>query len=153
ETSADLVAICTGTDTELLPESTDGLVVRYLQMLGTAPLSPPLRTALAGGDAMRYYPAFDLPERAALPPADPRVDRFGAHLLAAPRPDGRLPIGDTHVADRPGLFGSEEDADRYLLERAEDVLGVALPRIERRWTGSYLRRSEGSDPPLPGLSP
>src|SRR5262249_58315680 len=105
------------------------------------------------GAALRYPADSALAGREARPPADPRVDRFGAQLLVAPRPDGRLTIGDTHVDDRPGLFGSEEDADRYLLERAEDVLGVALPRIERRWTGSYLRRSEGSDPPLPRLSP
>jgi FAD dependent oxidoreductase TIGR03364 len=141
-TEGDLVALCTGTATELLP-AVDGLVRRNLQMLATAPLSTPLRVAVAGGDAMRYYPAFDLPERRELSPPALAVDRHGAQLLVAPRADGRLTIGDTHVDDRPGRFGSDEEADRWLLEEADGALAVPLPPVERRWTGSYLRRDAG----------
>jgi hypothetical protein len=93
---------------------------------------------------MRYYPAFDLPERAALPPADPIVERYAAQLLAVPRADGALTVGDTHVDDEPGTFGSSEEADEHLLGRVEEILD-RRGAVTRRWTGSYLRRTDGAD--------
>ena len=36
-------------------------------MMQTAPTSEQITTAIADADSMRYYPAFDLPGRAALP--------------------------------------------------------------------------------------
>ena len=144
---ADLVALCTGVATELFPaDLVEGAALsrRNLQMLGTAPCSPTLRTAIAGGDAMRYYPAFDLPERERLPPAENAVDRFAAQLLIAPRADGRLTIGDTHIDDEPGRFGSEEEADGYMLAQARAAISTPLPEVERRWTGTYLRRADGT---------
>ena len=145
---ADLVVVCPGDALELVPEETEqtaGLRRRNLQMLETRPLDPPLGIALADGDALRYYPAFDLPERAALPPADPVVARLAVQLLVAPRPDGRLTVGDTHVDDEPGAFGSDEEADEHLLARGRGLLSGATLRVRRRWTGSYLRRTDGRD--------
>jgi hypothetical protein len=93
---------------------------------------------------MRYYPSFDLPERAALAPADPIVERYRAQLLAVPRSDGALTIGDTHIDDQPDTFGSSEEADEHLLARVEEILG-RRGTVRRRWTGSYLRRTDGTD--------
>src|SRR5262249_40941032 len=88
-----------------------------------------------------------------LPEQDPIARRHSAQLLVAPRADRTLTIGDTHVDDTPGAFGSDEDADRYLISRATEVL-VEPPAIRRRWTGSYLRRTDGGDPVLlPGIGP
>src|ERR1700727_876267 len=42
-----------------------------LQMLQTRPFAGRLTTAVADGDSMRYYPAFDLPGRAELAPQPP----------------------------------------------------------------------------------
>ena len=42
-----------------------------LQMMQTAPRAERLPTALADADSMRYYPAYDLPGRASLPPQAP----------------------------------------------------------------------------------
>jgi glycine/D-amino acid oxidase-like deaminating enzyme len=139
-TEGDVVVLCPGTATELLPSSA-GMTVRNLQMLGLGPLD--LRVALAGPDSLRYYPVFDLPERAGLQPPDPAVERLGAQLLVAPRADGGLTVGDTHVDDEPGAFGADEDGDRYLLHEAQTALAPQLPPVERRWTGSYLLRREG----------
>jgi FAD dependent oxidoreductase TIGR03364 len=144
----DLVVLCPGDAIELLPaEVVERTAVkrRNLQMLETTAPTPPLRTALADGDALRYYPAFDLPGRANLPPPDPIVEQFALQLLIAPRLDGRLTIGDTHVDDHPGAFGSSEDADEHLLARARGLLGDPGLQVRRRWTGSYLRRTDGRD--------
>jgi hypothetical protein len=114
-------------------------------MLETDRPDAPLRIALADGDALRYYPAFDLPERALLPAPEPIVEQLGVQLLVAPRIDGRLTLGDTHVDDRPGAFGSDEEADSHLLDSACRLLAQATLRVRRRWTGSYLRRTDGRD--------
>ena len=145
---ADLVVVCPGDSVELIAAETveaAGLRRRNLQMLEAHELAPPLAVALADGDALRYYPAFDLPERAALPPPELVVADFAAQVLVAPRPGGRLTLGDTHVDDSPGAFGSDERADDHLLRRAGELLAGAVLRVRRRWTGSYLRRTDGRD--------
>ena len=43
-----------------------------LQMMQTAPLAERVTTALADGDSLRYYPAYDLPGRVQLPRRTPR---------------------------------------------------------------------------------
>lgn len=145
---ADLVILSPGDALELVPDEVvvdAGLGRRNLQMLDTRPLERPLRTAVADGDALRYYPAFDLPERKALPPPAPVVDRLAVQLLIAPRADRSLTVGDTHVDDRPGAFGSDEEADEHLLRRGSELLAGLPLRVRRRWTGSYLRRTDGRD--------
>jgi hypothetical protein len=67
----DLVILCPGA-------AHTGVAGRYLarsgvrrvrlQMMQTAPLAERITTALADGDSLRYYPAYDLPGRAQLPP-------------------------------------------------------------------------------------
>src|SRR6201994_3466018 len=61
-----------------------------LQMLQTRPFAGQLTTAVADGDSMRYYPAFDPPGRAGLPPQPPVAARNRAQLLMVQRLDGRL---------------------------------------------------------------
>ena len=144
---ADIVVVCPGDALELIPLEAAlraGLRRRNLQMLETDRLAAPLPFALADGDALRYYPAFDLPERAGLPAPTAVVERLGVQLLVAPRADGRLTVGDTHVDDRPGAFGSEEEADEHLLRRLGELLGPGV-KVRRRWTGTYLRRTDGAD--------
>jgi FAD dependent oxidoreductase TIGR03364 len=141
----DCVALCVGDDPTLIPiDLTPGLRRRRLQMIETEAASRPPVSALANGDAMRYYPVLDLPERELLAPPDPLIESHGAQLLVAPRADGRLTLGDTHTDDEAGAFGIDERADDYVLNEARRVLG-GLPPVDRRWTGSYLRRTDGGD--------
>jgi FAD dependent oxidoreductase TIGR03364 len=137
----DLVVLCPGA-------AHTGIAGRYLarsggvrrvrlQMMQTAPLDARLTTALADGDSLRYYPAFDLPGRAALPPQPPAAERARAQLLLVQRADGGLTIGDTHEYAEPFAFDLDEDAYDHLRGRAEALLGVPLPRIQRRWAGVY----------------
>jgi len=145
---ADLVVVCSGGSPELVPASVveDARLSRLrLQMMETRPLASPPPTAVANGDALRYYPAFELPERERLPLPDPIVTRLNLQLLIVPRPDGRLTIGDTHVDDPAAEVGSDEEADEYLLRRTRELLPAASISVRRRWTGSYVRRRDGRD--------
>jgi FAD dependent oxidoreductase TIGR03364 len=137
----DLVILCPGA-------AHTGIAGRYLarsggvrrvrlQMMQTAPLDDRITTALADGDSLRYYPAFDLPGRAALPPQAGVAAPTRAQLLLVQRADGGLTIGDTHEYAEPFTFDVDEDAYDHLRGRAEALLGTPLPRIRRRWAGVY----------------
>ncbi|MBV9794542.1 MAG: TIGR03364 family FAD-dependent oxidoreductase [Actinobacteria bacterium] len=108
-----------------------------LQMMQTQPFAGRLTTAVADGDSMRYYPAFDLPGRADLPPQPPVAARTRAQLLLVQRLDGTLTIGDTHEYDEPFGFDVDEDAYDHLRARASQLLGAPLPPTQRRWAGVY----------------
>ena len=108
-----------------------------LQMMQTAPLAERITTALADGDSLRYYPAYDLPGRAQLPPQAAAAGRARAQLLLVQRADGGLTIGDTHEYAEPFAFDVDEDAYDHLRGRAEALLGGPIPQVRRRWAGVY----------------
>jgi FAD dependent oxidoreductase TIGR03364 len=110
-----------------------------LYMAETEPLGDTLTTSVANGDSFRYYPGFaefakDILDAQPSPAAD-----FAIQLLCQQRLHGGLTIGDTHEPEVPGLF---ETLDRPMdiIERAARlVIGPAMPRIERRWSGVYYQ--------------
>jgi FAD dependent oxidoreductase TIGR03364 len=138
----DLVVLCTGAATRFI----DGLPARRvrLQMLQTAPFDGTLTTALADGDSLRYYPAFELPGRARLAPQDPVAAAARAQLLLVQRADGTLTIGDTHEYDQPFAFDVTSEPNEHLLGGARALLGVPLPPVQRRWAGVYSETTDGS---------
>jgi FAD dependent oxidoreductase TIGR03364 len=138
----DLVVLCTGAATRFI----DGLPARRvrLQMLQTAPFDGTLTTALADGDSLRYYPAFELPGRARLAPQDPVAAAARAQLLLVQRADGTLTIGDTHEYDQPFAFDVTSEPYEHLLGGARALLGVPLPPVQRRWAGVYSETTDGS---------
>lgn len=144
----DLAVVCTGAATELYgPDRVAAAQLRTvrLQMAETVAAPSGLTTAVANGDSLRYYPGFELPARDLLQPPGPAVERYEAQLLLAPRRDGAITIGDTHVFDSPGAFGTDDDAHLYLEREAAAAFGAPLPSIARRWEGAYLRRCDGCD--------
>ncbi len=114
-----------------------------LQMMQTAPLAERLPTALADADSMRYYPAYDLPGRAALPQLGPEISAWAMQLLVVQRSDGGLTIGDTHVYDEPFDFAVDERAYDQLRSRVEAIVGWELPSVVRRWAGTYALVTDG----------
>jgi FAD dependent oxidoreductase TIGR03364 len=108
-----------------------------LQMMQTAPDRQRLATAIADGDSMRYYPAFDLPSRANLPSLPAPTAIWAMQLLLVQRASGELTIGDTHVYDEPFDFAVEETPYDALKSRAERILGRSIAPIIRRWAGVY----------------
>ncbi len=124
-------------------------------MMETAPLGRRLHTSLADGDSLRYYPAFDVPARAALPPQDDLAADFAMQLLVSQRASGALTIGDTHRHDEPFDFALDERPYVELARRVEVLLGAPPPPVERRWSGVYAQHADGAvchrDQPLPGV--
>jgi glycine/D-amino acid oxidase-like deaminating enzyme len=78
-----------------------------------------------------------VPSRAALPPQAAVAAASRSQLLLVQRLDGSLTIGDTHEYDEPFGFDVDETAYDHLLARATALLGVGLPRVQRRWAGVY----------------
>jgi hypothetical protein len=108
-----------------------------LQMMQTSPDPERLTTAIADGDSMRYYPAFELAARANLAPASEPTSTWAMQLLLVQRATGGLTIGDTHLYDEPFDFAVEEAAYDHLRARAERILGRSIPPVVRRWAGVY----------------
>jgi FAD dependent oxidoreductase TIGR03364 len=148
----DLVVLCTGANftgvagphlaaTGALAGAPDaggaGLRRVRLQMLQTRPFAGRLTTSVADGDSLRYYPAYDVPSLASLPPQADVAAANRAQLLMVQRLDGSLTIGDTHEYDEPFAFDVDEGAYDHLLARAAALLGTELPRVQRRWAGVY----------------
>jgi FAD dependent oxidoreductase TIGR03364 len=139
----DLVILCTGAAHtgvagRFLSRCDRPLLRRVrLQMLQTGPFGRRLSTSLADGDSLLYYPAYDLPGRAALAPQEATAAAAGTQLLLAQRLDGSLTIGDTHAYDEPFDFDLDESAYDHLRSVAEDLLGSPLPPTRRRWAGVY----------------
>jgi FAD dependent oxidoreductase TIGR03364 len=122
----------------------DGVRRVRLQMMQTAPMAERLTTAVADGDSLRYYPAYDLPGRSLLPPQAPVAEHSRAQLLMVQRADGSLTIGDTHEYGEPFTFDVASDAYDHLQARAEALLGASIPPVQRRWAGVYSEISIGS---------
>jgi FAD dependent oxidoreductase TIGR03364 len=139
----DLVILCPGaTFTGVVGRylgylARDGVRRVRLQMMQTAPMAERLTTAVADGDSLRYYPAYDLPGRRHLPPQSPVAARARAQLLLVQRADGGLTVGDTHEYGEPFAFDVDEDAYNHLRARAEALLGGPIPRVRHRWAGVY----------------
>jgi FAD dependent oxidoreductase TIGR03364 len=139
----DLVVLCpgaahTGVAGRYLARSGVSAVRRVrLQMMQTEPLAERITTALADGDSLRYYPAYDLPGREQLPPQAVAAARSRAQLLLVQRADGGLTIGDTHEYAEPFAFDLDEGAYEHLRGRAEALLGAPIPPVRRRWAGVY----------------
>jgi FAD dependent oxidoreductase TIGR03364 len=139
----DLVVLCpgaahTGMAGRYLARSGVSAVRRVrLQMMQTEPLAERITTALADGDSLRYYPAYDLPGREQLPPQAVAAARARAQLLLVQRADGGLTIGDTHEYAEPFAFDLDEAAYEHLRGRAEALLGAPIPPVRRRWAGVY----------------
>lgn len=143
----DAVFICTGASHEgLASEALREVSVRRcrLQMMETAPLARPVTTSVADGDSLRYYPAYDVPARAALPPQDDLGASSRMQLLMVQRLDGGLTIGDTHEYDEPFDFAVRDDVAAELCRRAAAVLDEQPPPVVRRWTGVYSETTDGS---------
>jgi FAD dependent oxidoreductase TIGR03364 len=146
----DLIVLCTGAaltgvaGPHLAAMAPPPLRRVRLQMLQTRPFAGRLATAVADGDSLRYYPAYDLPGRSHLAPQVPVAARAKAQLLLVQRLDGSLTIGDTHQYHEPFGFDVDEDAYDHLRARAEALLGSSLPPVQRRWAGVYSQVTDDS---------
>lgn len=108
-----------------------------LNMAETEPLDRTLTTSVANGDSFRYYPGFSEFARDTLDDQSPPAADFAIQLLCQQRLHGGLTIGDTHEPEIPGLFETVDRPMDIIEAAARRVIGPAMPRIERRWSGVY----------------
>ena len=108
-----------------------------LNMAETEPLGQSLTTSIANGDSFRYYPGFTSFANEFLEPQAPLAAQFAIQLLCQQRLHGGLTIGDTHEPETPGLFETLDRPMDIIEAAARLVIGPAMPRIERRWSGVY----------------
>lgn len=136
----DLVVLCTGDQhSGVGAAALAGAPLRRvrLQMMQTAPFDGRLTTAVADGDSLRYYPAFQVSSLADLPVQTELAATNHLQLLLVQRLGGELTIGDTHAYDEPFDFAVEEAPYTDLAGRATEILGRPLPPVVRRWAGVY----------------
>lgn len=108
-----------------------------LYMAETEPLGETLTTSVANGDSFRYYPGFAEIAREVLEEQPSPAADFAIQLLCQQRLHGGLTIGDTHEPEVPGLFETLDRPMDIIEAAARLVIGTAMPRIERRWSGVY----------------
>jgi FAD dependent oxidoreductase TIGR03364 len=108
-----------------------------LHMAETEPFEQILTTSVANGDSFRYYPGFAAFAREFLEDQPSPAADFAIQLLCQQRLHGGLTIGDTHEPEVPGLFETLDRPMDVIEAAARLVIGAAMPRIERRWSGVY----------------
>ena len=108
-----------------------------LYMAETEPLGDTLTTSVANGDSFRYYPGFAEFAKEVLDAQPSPAADFAIQLLCQQRLHGGLTIGDTHEPEVPGLFETLDRPMDIIEQAARLVIGPAMPRIERRWSGVY----------------
>jgi FAD dependent oxidoreductase TIGR03364 len=108
-----------------------------LYMAETESFDGSLTTSVANGDSFRYYPGFAEIARDVLEDQPAATAEFAIQLLCQQRLHGGLTIGDTHEPEVPGLFETLDRPMDIIEAAARLVIGDAMPRIERRWSGVY----------------
>ena len=115
----------------------DALRKVRLYMAETEPFAPTLTTSIANGDSFRYYPGFSEIARDVLAAQPSPAAEYAIQLLCQQRLHGGLTIGDTHEPETPGLFETLDRPMDIIHASARLLIGPAMPRIERRWSGVY----------------
>jgi FAD dependent oxidoreductase TIGR03364 len=108
-----------------------------LYMAETERFAHTLTTSVANGDSFRYYPGFAEIARDVLDVQPSPAAEYAIQLLCQQRMHGGLTIGDTHEPETPGLFETLDRPMEIIEAAARLVIGPAMPRIERRWSGVY----------------
>ena len=108
-----------------------------LHMAETEQFGRSLSTSIANGDSFRYYPGFADLARDVLDDQPALAAQFAIQLLCQQRLHGGLTVGDTHEPDASGLFETWDRPMDIIESAARHVIGPAMPRIERRWSGVY----------------
>lgn len=153
EVSARRIFVCSGDDIETLyPEVLrQGPLTRCkLQMMrtGVQPGGWRLGMHVAAGSTLRHYPAFrSLPSlesvRERFSRTHPDFDRWGIHVLASQTREGAVTIGDSHEYGEVLDPFNRDEIDALILDYLQDFLSVPSLKIAERWSGQYLKRTDG----------
>ncbi len=134
-----------------------------LQMMRTVPQPDgwKMGTHVAGGWTLRHYGAFadcpSLPElRERISEEQPEFDTHGIHIMLSQHSAGDLVIGDSHVYGDDITPFDDDQVNNLILEHAKRLVDAPSWRIDKRWHGVYLKRTDGRtllvDQPEPGIT-
>jgi FAD dependent oxidoreductase TIGR03364 len=145
ELAARRVAVCVGHDVDrIYPELAEEAGIRrcVLQMLQIRAPGRRIDPAVLTGSSILRYPALARTEGARALHERWRAERpelldAGVNHMITQRPDGDLVVGDTHAYARTHDPYSDEALDDLLLAETRALLGIARPRVVRRWRGVY----------------
>ena len=156
---ADLVIVCSGTDTRylypgLLEEQ--GVQRCKLQMMRTVQQTTDFNMGpmVAGGMSMGHYKPFSAcPSLPALmaryQSEEPELARYGIHAMASQSSGGELVMGDSHLYDDEITPFDIEDIDRCIINRLREMIYVPDWTIAERWHGIYMKHPEKTHLILP----
>lgn len=133
-----------------------------LQMMRTVPQPNgwKMGTHVAGGWTLRHYGAFancpSLPAlRARISNEQPEFDTHGIHIMLSQHSAGDLVIGDSHVYGEDITPFDDDYVNHLILDHAKLLVGAPSWKIDKRWHGIYLKRTDGRsllvDQPEPGV--
>lgn len=119
-----------------------------LQMMRSEPLAGRLGAIMVSDLTLAHYPAFAAcPSLAALRDhlAETRAGqlRQGIHVIAAQHADGSLTLGDSHEYGEDFAPGQRAEVEALILENLASFTRLPDLRIAARWTGTYLKSTEG----------
>lgn len=119
-----------------------------------SPLTAPL---LTGWSLIRYRAFASSPAaarvRARLHEERPELAAIDLNQMYTQLPDGSLIVGDTHWREEVARPFQPEPAFDALLGEAQELFGIARPRVLERWQGVYASGREEFvlEEPLPGV--
>lgn len=147
---ADLTIIASGYETQLLfPDIFNAapITISSLNMLRSHPISDTI-PALCAGLSFLHYPAYEVCRsmneyKAYCETEFPLQLQNGVHLLVSQNPGGQLTIGDSHHYGMHHDPFQSDTVDQSILDYMQRVIQPIHFGIAQRWTGQYLKLTNG----------
>jgi len=122
-----------------------------LQMMRTIPQPDgwKMGTHIAGGWTLRHYESFaNCPSLPALKQRisdeQPEFDQHGIHIMLSQHSNGDLVIGDSHAYGDAITPFDDDQIHNLILHHAKQLVNAPTWKIDKRWHGIYLKRTDQS---------
>lgn len=147
---ADIIVVCSGYETNLLyPEVFESapVTISQLNMLRSYRISQTVPALCAGLSFLHYGSYEKLPSSAIYKKwatdTYPKQVYHGIHLLISQNYNNHLTIGDSHDYGMHHEPFQQHDVDQLIIDYMNDVMEVPNLQISQRWTGQYLKMTNG----------
>jgi FAD dependent oxidoreductase TIGR03364 len=148
---ADLCILASGYETQLLYADVfkeAPITISSLNMFRTSPFLSSI-PSICGGLSFLHYPAYEVCQSLTEYHEHciykyPALLQNGIHMLISQNQEGQLTIGDSHhYGDYHDPF-REDSLDNLIIDYMNELLVIENLEIKQRWTGQYLKMTNGS---------
>ena len=147
---ADITILASGYETQLLfPDIFNAapITISSLNMLRSHPISDTI-PALCAGLSFLHYPSYEVCKsmdeyKTYCENEFPLQLQNGVHLLVSQNPNGQLTIGDSHHYGMHHDPFQSDTVDQSILDYMQRVIQPIHFGIAQRWTGQYLKLTNG----------